>query len=171
MSTVSSTPNLPSPTPQSNTNTSSVKAATPEIILFSDESTPIEIMKDLVFENIGGQELINIVRSDIINGQNVIYQPIKNLTNLFFQYNPQNILALQDTDSNYFKKFPINFANKVPECGTGPNCSKVYIDSETGNLVINVINLGTDEQVEVSIVSDGEVLDDTIYEVNPWLQI
>jgi hypothetical protein len=31
--------------------------------------------------------------------------------------------------------------------------------------------LGTDEQVEVSIVSDGEVLDDTIYEVNPWLQI
>ena len=60
MSTVSSTPNLPSPTPQSNTNTASVKAATPEIILFNDESTPIEIMKDLVFENIGGQELINI---------------------------------------------------------------------------------------------------------------
>ena len=63
-------------------------------------------MTDLIFENIGGQELINILRSDIINGQNISYQPIKNLTNLYFQYNPQNILALQDTDSNYFKKIP-----------------------------------------------------------------
>jgi hypothetical protein len=165
--TTSSTPNLPSSSPTPEQKNKDVKSATTDIILFDDDSTPIEIMKDLIFENIGGQELINIVRSDVINGQNVIYQPIKNLTNLFFQYNPQNILALQDIDSNYFKKFPINFANRVPECGTGPDCSKVYIDAETGNLVINVVNLGPDEQVEVSIVADGEVLDDTIYEVNP----
>ncbi len=165
--TTSSTPNLPSSSPTPEQKNKNVKSATTDIILFDDDSTPIEIMKDLIFENIGGQELINIVRSDVINGQNVIYQPIKNLTNLFFQYNPQNILALQDIDSNYFKKFPINFANRVPECGTGPDCSKVYIDAETGNLVINVVNLGPDEQVEVSIVADGEVLDDTIYEVNP----
>jgi hypothetical protein len=167
MSPVNSTPDLPSSSPNPNQDNQDVKAATTDIILFDDETTPIEIMTDLIFENIGGQELINILRSDIINGQNISYQPIKNLTNLYFQYNPQNILALQDTDSNYFKKFPINFSAKVPSCGTGPNCSIVYIDSETGNLVINVVNLGRDEQVEVSIVADGEVLDDTIYEVNP----
>ena len=163
--TVSSTPNLPSSSPTPKAKASDVKAATPDIILFDDESTPIEIMTDLIFENIGGQELINILRSDIINGQNVTYQPIKNLTNLYFQYNPQNILALQDTDSNYFKKFPINFSSKVPICGTGPDCSIVYIEAETGNLIINVVNMARDEQVEVSIISDGVVLDDTIYEV------
>jgi hypothetical protein len=167
LATVNSTPDLPSSSPNPNLPNQGVQAATPDIILFDDETTPIEIMTDLIFENIGGQELINILRSDIINGQNVSYQPIKNLTNLYFQYNPQNILALQDTDSNYFKKFPINFSSKVPSYGTGPNGSIVYIDPETGNLVINVVNLGRDEQVEVSIVSDGEVLDDTIYEVNP----
>lgn len=165
MATVDSTPNLPSSTPNSNTSSSSVKSARPDIILFNDETTPIEIMTDLIFENIGGQELINILRTDIINGQNVTYQPIKNLTNLYFQYNPQNILALQDADINYFKKFPINFSSKVPSCGTGPNCSLVYIDPDTGDLVINVINLARDEQVEVSIISDGVVLDGTIYEV------
>lgn len=164
MSSVSSTPNLPSSTPQSNDDVT-VLPATPDIILFDDETMPIEIMTDLIFEDIGGQELINILRSDIINGQNVIYQPIKNLTNLYFQYNPQNILALQDTDSTYFKKFPINFSSKVPECGTGPDCAIVYIDTLSGDLVINVINLARDEQVEVSIISDGTVLDDTIYEV------
>ena len=163
---VDPTPQLPlsgSPSP----TVQPVKIATPDLILMPDESVPIEIMTDLVFEDIGGHELINISRSDLVNGQDVIYKPIKNLSSIFFQYNPQNILALQDTDSNYFKKFPINFSAKVPSCGTGPNCSIVYIDSETGNLVINVVNLGRDEQVEVSIVADGEVLDDTIYEVNP----
>ncbi len=142
-----------------------VKPATTDLILFNDETLPIEIMTDLIFENIGGQELINIVRSDLVNGQNTLYQPIKNLSSVYFQYNPQNILSLQDTDSNYFKQFPINFSSKVPLCGTGPDCSIVYIDQVTGDLVINVINLAKDEQVEISIISDGEVLDDTIYEV------
>jgi hypothetical protein len=148
-------------------NNPDVKPATPDIILFNDDVMPIEIMTDLIFENIGGQELINILRSDLVNGQNVLYQPIKNLSNVYFQYNPQNILSLQDIDSNYFKKFPINFNSKIPECGTGPDCSIVYLDPETGDLVINVINLARDEQVEVSIVSDGTVLDDTIYGVIP----
>ena len=74
---------------------------------------------------------------------------------------------MQDIDINYFKKFPINFANKIPECGTGPDCSIVYIDPDTGDLVINVINMASDEQVEVSIISDGSILDDTIYGVIP----
>ncbi len=165
--TVSSTPQLPSAGTAS-TNSApkpAVKPATTDIILYKEETTPIELMTDLIFENIGGQELINIVRGDAIIGTNVSYVPIKNLTSLFFQYNPQNILALQDADKNYFKKFPINFGSRVPVCGTGPNCSIVYIDPETGNLVINVINMGRDEQVEVSLISEGNILDDTIYTV------
>ena len=168
MANVNPTPNLPSVVmPDKVLVKPDVKPATPDIILFDNESVPIEVMTDLIFENIGGQELINIVRSDIVNGQDVIYQPIKNLSNIHFQYNPQNILGLQDIDINYFKKFPINLTNKIPECGTGPNCSIVYIDPDTGDLVINVINMASDEQVEVSIISDGALLDDTIYGVIP----
>lgn len=154
------TPNVPSVV---STRDDSIKIATKDIILFEDEQVPVELMTDLIFENIGGQELINIARNDIVNGQNIIYQPIKNLTNLNFQYNPQNVLALQDTDINYFKKFPINFNNKVPVCGTGSGCQIVYIDSDTGDLVINVVNLLRDEQVEVQILSNGLILNDTIY--------
>ena len=51
----SSTPNLPSSSPSPETKTPDVKSATPDIILFDDESTPIEIMTDLIFENIGGK--------------------------------------------------------------------------------------------------------------------
>jgi hypothetical protein len=160
---VDANPNLPAIVPS--TSSSGVKIPTTDIILYNDESTPIEVMSDLIFENIGGQEIINIARNDIVNGQNVIYQPIKNLTSLYFQYNPQNILALQNTSEEYFKKFPIKLENTIPNIGTGPNGETVYIEASTGNLIINVINLNSDEQVEVEILSNGAIFNDTIYGV------
>ena len=142
-----------------------VLAATTNLIITSYDETPLEVMTDLIFEDIGGQEIINISRTDIVNGQDIIYQPIKNLASINYQYNPQNILALQDTSENYFKKFPINAAIKVPTIGTGLNGSTVYIDEATGNLVIELVNIEDDEQVEVQILRNGTFFNDTIYEV------
>lgn len=155
-----------------------VKIATPDLILTPNEAVPIEIMTDLIFEDIGGQELITISRNDLVNGENVMYSPIKNLSSIFFQYNPQNILALQKTADSYFKNFPIRLSDKIPECGTGytldeedptkeiPNCRIVYADPITGDIIINVINMNKEEQLEVQILQQGIVLSDTIYEVN-----
>ena len=142
----------------------SIKTARPDIII-SEEDVPVELMTDLIFENIGGQELINIARTDIINGQNVIYQPIKNLSSIYFKYNPQNVLSLQNTSEEYFNKFPIKLSEKIPNCGTGPNCKTVYIDEATGNLIIDIINLEDDEQIEVQILVGGKIYNGTIYEV------
>lgn len=161
---VEATPNLP--TPNASTASNGVLAASKDIFVITDESLPIEIMTDLIFEDIGGQEIINISRSDIVSGQNVIYQPIKNLTLLNYQYNPQNIVSLQDTLESYFKKFPIQLDKKIPTIGTGVNNEIAYIDPETGNLIINVVNLEKDEQIEVQILNGGDIFNDTIYEVN-----
>jgi hypothetical protein len=130
-----------------------------DTILFNDETLPIEIMADLLFENIGGQELINIARNDTVNGQEVIYQPIKNLSTIQQQYNPNNIVSLQATSDKYFQNFTIKFDSKVPNVGNGPNGEHVYIDPETGDLVIEVVNIEEGEQVQVEITSSG-----TIYE-------
>ena len=143
-----------------------IKPATPELVSLGSESLPIDYMTDLLFEDIGGQELINISRGDTINGLDILYQPIKNIASILFQYNPQNILRLQDTSASYFRNFPINLENRIPDCGTGPNCNIVYLDTDTGDIVINVINLENNEQVEVQIMSSGSILNDTIYVVN-----
>jgi hypothetical protein len=136
-----------------------VKTAPIDTVLFNSDELPIEVMTDLIFENIGGQELINIARNDIINGQQVSYQPIKNLSSIQQQYNPNNIVSLQSTSDKYFANFPIKLENKIPDPGTGPNNSYVYLDSATGNLVIEAVNLETDEQIEIEITVSG-----TIYE-------
>ena len=130
-----------------------------DTILYNDDSLPIEIMTDLIFENIGGQELINIARNDTVNGQTIIYQPIKNLTTIQQQYNPNNIVSLQATSDKYFQNFSIKFDEKVPDDGTGPGGAHVYIDPITGELVVEAINLKSDEQIEVEITISG-----TIYE-------
>ena len=80
----------------------SVKIATPDLIIFGDEVLSIETMTDLIFEDIGGYELATISRHDLVNGQKVNYSPIKNLTDLYSQYNPNNILSIQSSDS-YFR--------------------------------------------------------------------
>ena len=145
----------------------SVKVATPDIINLLDDETPedqkIEIMTDLLFEDIAAQEIVNIIRNDIVNGQSVIYQPIKNITGLYYQYNPQNILALQKTDKDYFKNFPILLYSKVPQYGSGPDFKYVFIDETSGNLIIDLINMKPGEEVEVQFISNLEELHDTIY--------
>jgi|DEB19_MinimDraft_3_1074340.scaffolds.fasta_scaffold03401_2 hypothetical protein len=161
---VEATPNLPTIVPS--TSTSGIKVATPDLIITTEEVVPVEVMTDLLFEDIGAEEIINIARNDIVAGQLVSYQPIKNLTSIYLQYNPQNVLSLQNTANTFFKNFPIKFENKVPDVGTGPNGEIVYIDSETGDIIINVINLEEDEQVEVQMLNAGDLLNDTIYEVN-----
>lgn len=171
------------PEPSQKKDDDSVKIATPDLILSNDETMSIEIMTDLIFEDIGGYELATISRHDLINGQKVIYAPIKNLTDLYLQYNPNNVLRLQSSDS-YFKSLSLSILDRLPICGTGydiappvsnpnepdktkwiktPNCKSIYIDPITGDLVINLINMKENEQVEVEILTAGNIFDDTIY--------
>jgi hypothetical protein len=134
-----------------------VKTAPIDTVLFDDETVPIDIMSDLIFEDIGGQELINIARNDIINGQTISYQPIKNLSSLQQQYNPNNILSLQQTSDKYFANFSIKLDERVPTTGSGPNGEYVYIDEATGDLIIELVNMPSSEQVDVEITVDGTI--------------
>jgi hypothetical protein len=154
---VSATPNVPSYTPPI-TPSQKIKVATPDIILFDDASVPIEVMTDLIFEDIGGHELINIARFDTINGQNISYQPIKNLSLINQQYNPNNIVGLQKTSNLYFSGFAIKLEDKIPRLTNSPDNNPVYMDS-LGNIVVEAINLNIDDQIEIQIIVSG-----TIYE-------
>lgn len=138
-----------------------VKTAPIDTVLFDDTGVSIDIMSDLIFENIGGQELLSIARSDTVNGQKISYQPIKNISAIQQQYNSNNIIGLQQTSNRYFAGFSIQLENKIPEVGNGTNGENIYIDDTTGDLIIEFVNLNSDEQIETQITVNG-----TIYEAN-----
>lgn len=157
---VDSVPNIPS---KISASVPSIKIADPDIILQNDSEIPIEIMTDLIFEDIGGQEIINISRNDLVNGQYVVYQPIKNLSYIASQYNSKNIVGLGGTLGSYFDSFPIKLEDKMPNNGLDdPNYYPIYL-LDDGSLVIELVNMESDEQVEVQIMTSGSILDDTIY--------
>ena len=166
-SQVNSLPQIPSLTARKE---QPVKVATPDIILFDQEGIEVEIMADLLFEDIGGQELISIARNDIVNGQDVTNQPIKNINTIGLQYNSQNILPLPQNSASFFNNFPIKFENYLPniqidapEDPLNPNKNKIVYLEDSGNLVVELINLNPGYQVEIQILNSEDRLSDTIY--------
>jgi hypothetical protein len=139
-----------------------VKIATPSLLSLNNPPLPVDSMVELIFQDIGGQELIDISRSDAINGQDIIYSVVKNLKNIMLEYNSNNIIRVQGTSEGYFKNFSIKIEQRLPKTGTGPNGEIVYIEELTGNLVINLINIEQGERVEIEIINQGETFDDTI---------
>jgi hypothetical protein len=137
----------------------SVKPATPDIILFDDAAIPIEFLAGLFFEQVGAQEIINIARNDIINGQNISYNLIANSSNLAETYNSSNMFRIPGTASEFFENFAIRFELYVPD---GQDIVRI---SDRGDIVVSVSNFrfGGNDRVEVELLSAGILENDTIY--------
>lgn len=130
------------PTPDKN-----IKEAPSDIIQFDDDSVEIALLQDLLFEDIGGVELANISRSDLIDGQSVIYEPIKNLSTVRQEFNPNNVVATAFS-SNYFSRFGIDLDSR----GIG----EPYVD-DNGDLVIEVNDVQDEEEIQVQILLNGTI--------------
>lgn len=194
--------------------TKKTKAAGPDLIIFEEPLENQSQMAQLLFEKIGGIELLSISRNDIINGKQVSYNLISNSSEIEQLYGPTKLITLPGSINEYFKNFAISFANRVPAEGTGPilyyvgaansvpSCAGypilnrytdeyiacvlgtstsslqaaqslaeelspprgiVYSDPESGDIVVDVTNMETNDRVEIELLQTGDVDDDTIY--------
>lgn len=160
-----STPNTPQIIYSNNSGSQDnnlVKIAEPQYILFTDEALSVETMTNLIFEDIGSQEIINIDRNDTVFGSNLLHNPITNNDQILQTYNSYTLAPVYQTSYEYFKNFPINIDFKIPSVANGENGTNVYIDSTTGDLILEFINLESDEQIEVNILNSGNGYYDTI---------
>lgn len=156
---ISATPDLPSnAVPLYKYTANSVRVASPDIVLNEVQELPTSLTNELIFEDIAGQEIISIVRHDLIDGQNVVYSPIKNIKSVALQNNSLNILSLQGSSDKYFASFPIKMENYV-----ALEEASVYYDRATRSVIIEISDLPADKQIEVQLLSSGTILDDTIY--------
>jgi hypothetical protein len=92
----------------------STRVATPDLILLREEAMPVDTMADLIFDDIGGQEIINISRTDLINGTNNSYQLLADIENTSNQYNSNNLIQLPGQAGFYLDNFPISLDNHIP---------------------------------------------------------
>ena len=138
------TPPAPPPAPEI---TRGVKQATPDIIVFDEDSVDPGFLIEAFFEEFGGTELINISRTDLINGDRVSYSPIVNLSEIYRKYNPNNIISI----SQYQElptKYGIDLLSREPEAP--------YFD-DNGDMVIEVGIVKNDESIEVEFALNGTI--------------
>jgi len=153
-SSSSSSPSPPPPKPPAWITTSNyvepkgVKQAEPDIVIFNDEVISPELLVQLQFEDIGGLELINISRSDMIDGQDVVYSPIKQLARLRASFNPNNIISLPTTSESFFSRFAIDLILR--------GMNEPYFN-ENGDLVIEIEDVKEDEFIQVEIDTNGTI--------------
>lgn len=130
---------------------------------------PESLMEYLLFEQIGGQEMLMLSRTDTLNGTNPSYSIISNLVDLRFQYAPNNIISLPNALPDIFKRYSIILENYVPELELGQDgCPNGYVDlnNQSNNyksLILEFKNIQPNQKVEVEILNAGAVTE-TDYE-------
>ena len=146
----------------SSSSGAAIKIATSNLFILNEPELEIEQMANMIIQEIGGIELITISRNTLISEQEINYQPIKNIADTSLQYNPLNILAIQDVDSEYFDKFPINLDKYIPNVGNGTGGAYVYINSNN-EVVVESVNLQPGQSIEIQFLSFGSTISGTIY--------
>ena len=148
---------LPPPPPQM------VRVPERDVVSLAQETVSAETITNLLFENVGANELTKFVRHDTVEGINPYYDVISNLSDIKRKFDPSNLISLQKTTSSLFDIFPIKLQDKIPSDAyllENNLTNFVYIDTN-GDLVIEVVNLKDSEIVEIEIDTSG-----TIFEVD-----
>lgn len=166
MSEINAVPNVPTIRERSKEN--SIKAATPDLIVKDKNGQAIEYLTDLLYEQIGGQEILSVSRADIINGQDVVYTPIKNLSSISSRYNSQNIFYVDGTWEEYFSNFAIKLESYMPDRGSQASngYKTVYVEGSSVNdafLVIELENLPDGLELEIQTAFSGDLFSDILY--------
>lgn len=125
-----------------------VKQADPDIILDPEIDTTGDFIVERFFEELGGTELISLSRYDLIDGIDVVYKPIANLSRLRQRFNPNNLITSDYLSQNEFAKFPIDLISR--------GIYEPYFDDE-GNLVVEIDIIKSEENIDVQISESGTV--------------
>lgn len=161
--------NQPQPNDGQANKLSYFKIAEPQYILSVDPVDPEE-MENSLWQDIGGHEILSVVRRDLVDGSNRDFGLVSDLQKLFAEYSPKTIVSIENSSSFYFNQFGIKFEKYLPseqsllEINPSEN-SAVSIDSKN-NITIYVSNVKDYYDVEVQSITSDQILRDTIYEGN-----
>lgn len=137
-----------------------VKIATSNLFI-EPQIVDLEFATNLFFEDISGNELINIQSHNfLVNTSN---SNISNINAIVENYDAKSLFKSSNIQPAYFGQFEITFSNKVPLVGNGNGGTNVrFVTDSINSLYIELINMGEDEEVEIEFLGKGTPIGDTI---------
>jgi hypothetical protein len=148
---VAATPEVVKVTSQSqNRRNLPIAISVPGNIITEELAGSESLLVEELFEDLSLFELMDLGRSETVLGLNITYQPIKNLSDIYFTYSPKRILALSGTFVD---------SSSALDIGQYSVDGAVYLDSATGDLIVAVDNVKDGFVVQVEMLSGGEIQD------------
>ena len=118
---------------------------------------------DRDFNYFNATALSSALRHDTVNGQNIKYQPIADLSNINSKYNPNNLIQLQSTLQSYFESFAYNI-DKYTVFAANPTEDYTAVETSAEfELVLSFADMTNSEKVQVQFLVMDTAFNDTMY--------
>lgn len=142
-----------------------IKLATDNLLAFKPPTIDAEATTNMLFQSIGGIEILQYSRSDMvydIDNQALAYQPLSDLSILQSKYSPKSLSGLQDAIGDSLNAYPIDISKYVPLSPTKDfyiYMEDIISSNNLDNLIIEVIGITdkTQETVQVEVMDSSEV--------------
>jgi hypothetical protein len=141
-------------------------------IVISEQGMTEEEYTNLILEEIGGMELLNVARHDTLTGSVAPkYSPIQNVGVALINNSSVNISPNPNSVTSHYDTYPMFLSFYLPtdeelliEYPDEVNKrTYVYYDSESNSIIINGASIFREEDIEVEFLSFGSMNSDTIY--------
>lgn len=137
-----------------NSPSGTIKTADPDIVAIKQEALPPVAMEQLILQKIGGTELIMHARHDTVDGQSVLYQPIKDVDFLASIYSPKLITGFSSTWLSLRQSYKIDIDGMLLEDDKSIAVNKNIIGNHS-EIIVQLKNVQFDHVLEIA-TSDVE---------------
>lgn len=143
-----------------------IKLPSRDVVNIESQPASYSEIDFLLFRQIGGTELITLIRNDTILSEDNIYNVISDVNKTKISFDPSLLLTNKASYQSIFNGFQIKLTEKVSEENMYDKSeneyrpqynllTNAYWDGE--NLVIEVENFRDTELMEIAIESDGKI--------------
>ena len=141
-------------------NGTNVKTPNKNVLDLTEQGLDAETAADLLFYEIGGIELSNMLSYGTVKGINQNFRVISNIEELQSGYDPTRLLSEQAPGTGGVKEFTIDLFEKLLD----PESGFIRIERESDltnmiNLVIELDNIDQNEELELQVVVSGKIIE------------
>lgn len=143
-----------------------IKIPSRDVINIEAQPTSASEIEFLLFRQIGGTELIGLVRNDTVSTEDNLYSVISDINKTKASFDPSLLLTNKASYQSIFNSYQIKLSEKIPDENLYEKSEKNYIPKynlptnaywDGNNLIIEVNNLKNTELLEIEIQSDGKM--------------
>jgi hypothetical protein len=123
-----------------------IKIPTRDVFALAEPEISAASQANILFQEIGAIEIVNLTRRTTVEGQNPSYNIINNLPTIRREFDPTNLLTNQFLTQQVFPEFEINVDFRIP-------AGQILSIAPNGDILVQTINVRDDEIVEVQIAT------------------